>query len=38
LTDRAAYARAVLAEQGGEKADTARPYTGELPSRSGDRP
>jgi multicomponent K+:H+ antiporter subunit D len=26
LGDRAAYARAVLAEQGGEAADTARPY------------
>jgi multicomponent K+:H+ antiporter subunit D len=31
LTDRAAYARAVLPELGGERAVTVRPYTGERP-------
>ncbi|HSI57994.1 MAG TPA: monovalent cation/H+ antiporter subunit D [Ideonella sp.] len=31
LADRAAYARAVLAAQGGERADTARPYRGAAP-------
>jgi multicomponent K+:H+ antiporter subunit D len=32
LTDRAAYARAVLPEMGGDAAQTTRPYTGQRPA------
>ena len=35
LTDRAAYARAVLPELGGPAADSAVPYTGRLPPPAG---
>lgn len=40
LVDRQAYARAVLAEQGGAAAQTTRPYTGALPGSAaqGARP
>jgi len=35
LTDRAAYARAVLPELGGSAADSAVPYTGRMPPAAG---